>query len=451
MPKRYSTQLIVGGLFVVLVGCLSEAQADIPPPPNRPTPAALSNIEKAKKGLNNVRIKDESKEITDRNLKTIDQMVKHIVYHANQPPFNGEEFPSTMTAPFGTFDRSPKGLYAELRNWTDIPKPKGKYTEGQLEYAEAFGSIAAKECLKIINEGVKPIERINGARMLAEVANLPYAGTIDSLLPLINDPKYVDQPALTYVALEGIRNVLSHTQPDDPSKNLIRDPKKQTEIFNALLKFQPPVKLSTKPTPEEELKYRVYRRLMFSAMSQFRDPVIRDAKTKEILARPGVVLAAIAIPDPTIPGFKPNIADRVEAIVGLLNMNIDPDENFDLRIYIINRFLIEFGMEYSQDTDQAKIESRGTIIPWKIASARISAGLTQLSNIADANNKLGAPLKARIKALAADAQSSMLGIIEDPAKKAVINDNTLRDKLKAGASSYELIKGDKASTLSFPE
>ncbi len=451
MSTRLRLHFVLSFLFLVVLCCLQEAQADIPTPPARPLPASLLSVTKARQGLDNVKIYDEDKTIKERNLKTIEQLAKHIIYHANQPPFNGEDLPVAATAPFGTFDRTPKGLYAELKNWTDMTKVKGKFTDAQYEYAEAFGKAASTECLKVIKEGAKPIERINGVRMLAEVGNMPYGGTIDSLLPLITDPKYADQPAITYVALEGIRNVLSHSGQEDPTKNIIKDPKKLAEVYNALINFKPPVKSTMKASQDDELKFRVYRRQMFSAMAQFRDPVIRDAKTKAILARPGVVLAMVAIPSANVPDFKPNMADRVEAIVGLLNMNIDPEENFDLRIFVVNRFLIEFGIAYNDDIENAKKENRGTIIAWKVAAARISSGLTQLSNTADANTKVGAPLKARIKALTSDAQISMLNYIEDPAKKGVINDNTLRDKLKAGFSSLEFIKGDKDSGVSFPD
>lgn len=208
------------------------------------------------------------------------------------------------------------------------------------------------------------IARVNGARMLAVVAEYNFPEVAGALVEVVQDDKQHD--AVRYYAFQGLRKVYEQAQLPDaaPMKNRERE-------ANAVLAALKVVgrKLPANLPREEKEGARLFRREALRFLAQTRSPVVMDDKNKQVRERPALVLLrAVAQPEGLSPEAR--LDEQVEAAVGLARMQtrLAPDYQPDYAVHHLSGFVVRLAERYQKD-------SKDTVEPWRIHAARLSEAL----------------------------------------------------------------------------
>ena len=334
----------------------------------------------------------------DYNQKALDTVAQWLIYTVATPPVNGELMPRDDK----TFPsiRTMSELMLEARNYTNLQPPAsnmGKLLVEQIEFGSAFGKSLAKAAKVVLDNSAKPIERINTVRIMAIAARMPCAELADFFAGIIGNPKISDAEKI--YAFEGVGNLMDQRDIVDPSKHVIRDVNQLAKLAEAVSKY-----ITQDRAPRDDREKAVIqfvRRHAVSALAVFRDGVYRKPN-HDLIFRPSWTLMRVIAGDPNVsPPFT--IQEKVEAIVGFCQMKNDPDMNLDVATYMLAVAplptasgtalggLVEFARGANEDGLRAGRENTLPIMPWKVASARISLALANWRELAKTLPKSRSP------------------------------------------------------------
>ena len=261
--------------------------------------------------------------------------------------------------------------------------------DNQKVYVEEFGKAMVKHLKEVTRNG-KPIVRVNAGRMMTIVAQSGYAGMADWLVEILNAP--AESLEIKIYALESLRYLLAIRRKEKPNATIFSDPANLTKITEALLKIvteKPDFQVPAAGTPEANSNagkdaidrmrvFMFYRRKAVEAVASLPVGVIADDLGR-ISVRPAHTLMMIALNDTRI---EPPVTmrERIEAMIGVLNMIPDEKMNVDYATYGMAKVLQELVRERAQGLNS---------VPWKQSAARIKEAfnhgreLAKLKNVAN--------------------------------------------------------------------
>jgi hypothetical protein len=311
-------------------------------------------------------INDPVKAVADENRRAITLTAQWIVYRLNMAPWNGEgEEVVKGKEPSLTEDKPITKLMQEAKAKLVIPSPSKGPTDDQQIYINEFGKAMEKELVFVIKNASKPIVRVNAARMLAQTAQMPYAGLADSFIAILKNDNELE--AVKMYACEGLRDLLLHNDKIEPKKHFIVDVKKQAEIANTLIAhIMRPVPAAASD-PEVARVVHFTRREAVRALAVVRESVIR-APNRDMLAFPALPLLKIAMGDPTMVP-PPSIPEQVEALIGFCSMRIDRDMDLGASVKGVHFAMMELNRKQNPDPNEP---GREKTVAWKVVGARLN-------------------------------------------------------------------------------
>jgi hypothetical protein len=363
-----SSRSLALGLGVVLIATGAASAADIPKPPE--VSRIKNDVYRMRSGT--TRVKDpDNKPDWPKNLAAIKAVTQWLAYTIVQPPYNGEPVPREDKTPAG-IDRSMSALMSEAEAFTRLDVSagnQGKVAPEQLEYAAEFGKAMADSLKVVIDNAVRPIERVNAVRMMAVTAKLPADALVEPLLAIAANDKISD--AEKFYAFQGLKNLLEQTEVLDATRHfpeLQRDTVRLGRIAQTLTNY-----VMQKRIPRDERDRAVIeyvRREAVAALARFKDGVLRKAN-KDLVFRPSWSLMRVIESDPSVlPAFT--IQEQVEAGVGFCQMKNDPDMNLDVGAYSIAKLAVVFARAANLDFERSSRDGTLPVMPFKVAAARLS-------------------------------------------------------------------------------
>ena len=358
----------VGLALGIVLSVESGLRGQVPPPPKAESNQTWFPVQEMREGKR--RVIDSDKQTTKQNREALQRAAQSLAYRIAQPPYNGdppvekkggpsrEEMLELMTMP---------RLMDEAQRYFLAPSARNKLSDMQMEYVREFAPLIDKELHVVLEKGTKPIVVINAARMLSLAARMPYPGTADGLMAIIKDPKQ-PEPVKLY-AFQGLNNLLAQPGPDANQPHIYEDTVKLGEIADTLAEYILKPREPESKDPKVAEVVRFIRREAIRAFCQLRVSVVKDrANVIKAKTKPGVLVMRIALGDD---GFVPSLSlsERIDGLVGFMNMRPDVDENPDVAAYGIVLAMQEL-VRAQGDADKT--------IPWKVVGARLSAAADNL-------------------------------------------------------------------------
>jgi hypothetical protein len=234
---------------------------------------------------------------------------------------------------------------------------KNKPTTGPL--LEMFSARLA-EHMKTVLQNDKAIARVNGARILARLAEAGLEEVADLLAETVNDPKQLD--GVKYYAFKGIKELFAQAGQEKATVFQAKAGKEREvhclaavgETVNRKLTFPDDL-----PHDEKEGQ-RVLRREAVRALALNRRPAITDDKGG-IVESPALTLLRVARADGQMP--EPRFDARVEAAAGVARMSPKAFEGYqaDYAAHQLGWFVAEMAQATSTDKK----------VPWKVEAAKL--------------------------------------------------------------------------------
>jgi hypothetical protein len=352
------------------------------PAPEEVRSDTISAVNIMRNGTTAVVVPDDPGQ-TKKNREAIAKLARFLAYRIAQPPYNGEPVnhkddknkpkPETETMQYLMDEAERMGI-----NLTNVGLAN-VLTPNHYSYANEFGKEMQTELTWVFEQSSKNIEKLNAIRMMSLAAKLPYPGFAQSFMKILKN----DNLSYAYhlYAFQGLRNVLSHSAPqNDPSKPAqhILPQNELVEIaklLEAKILAGRTYTLTGAPGEAENIQViQFIRRYAIQALGQFKDSIIRD-KQKNVLAKPGYPLIIAAAPpeDPKKLGYS--YPERIDAIIGFCNMRPDELLNLEAAAWWINEGLIDI-VNYEAE-EQGLINKVGgrPRIAWKVTAARLIEAL----------------------------------------------------------------------------
>jgi hypothetical protein len=228
--------------------------------------------------------------------------------------------------------------------------------------------------LKEVLQNDRAIARINGARILARLANAGQEEVGDLLAATLNDPNQLE--AVKFYAARGMGNMFAWTRGENRIR--IKDEERERRCIQALLDFynRKPT-LSASAAPEELAAVHYVRREALHALGETRHPAVISKKEPKATPASGTawLLARVLRKDGIEP--PPDIAEQVEAAVALCQLEAEPmpDYQADYAVTHLGRFLVEYSQRVLEDRGE-KFRKE----PWNLHTARLLQALDDLRN-----------------------------------------------------------------------
>ncbi len=281
----------------------------------------------------------------------------------------------------------------------------------------------------------KPVSRLNGARLLARIADLGpnetqadvaarLAGTngadlTDALTAAIKDPEQID--AVRYWAFRAMSYLLTPTPPLLPRAN-------EEAALEAVVKFLQERNKDFPPgTPQAQIDgFLLVRREAIAALAQGRYPTLPDK------SRPAWLLLKVAANDGILPA--PRLDERIEAAIGVAHAQPDLDKDYqpDYAAYQLGLFATDFTAHYAQSKQGAVADAS---VPWTVDASRLDDALGQMK--AQSKN-------AYVGKIVDDTVKLLTNIEKGVAANPFDLEQALRGQ---AAPSQELYKGDAATVV----
>ena len=357
-------RLIATCAAIVLLGSgsLARAQFDMP---NRP--GDTTSLEKMRAGTVSY-ASDVAKH--ERLINDLARWLAHRLVH---PPFNGKEADKKA----GPFPEDIETLTAEVNRWCTWPNPNAPPNAMQVEFAKALGKELSTKIMEVYDQTDNRLVRVNAARMLSVIGRLPYEGLADVYLKMIRDKSYPDEIKL--FAFQGLRSLLSITDPITPTKHFITSNEKLAEIAKELenyITFKSPANLS----PDQARVIQYIRREAVRALAQFKVGVVRQQQVA--LAKPVVTLLRVAtndryVPagDQALPGYGFHIMEQIDAVIGITSMVPDKSLNMDVVAWMLNDAMDDISKFQAKDRSDFQKDMRNKpLVPWKVTAVRLLDG-----------------------------------------------------------------------------
>lgn len=263
----------------------------------------------------------------------------------------------------------------------------GKITSGQQELIQIFGkeTMAALKpvlTLKPPYNAEKTLLMINSARYVAALAKSGYEDLADTAVEMIDNPAINDAVKLYY--LQALKNLFAVPNQERPDKSVITKPERERKAIKTLIDY-----ITRKPTispnaPQDEVDgYRFVRREAIRALGNVRYSVVRVEGKVEMI--PGLILLRVANMDKSIVP-SPSLSERIEALVGYLQLAPDKEVNMDFTSWFVATVLHDLAVEYGSakplppkgtavaDLPKEPLPERDGIA-WKLAATRLGVAL----------------------------------------------------------------------------
>ncbi|MFT3882796.1 MAG: hypothetical protein QM703_24475 [Gemmatales bacterium] len=318
-------------------------------------------------------------------LANIEKVLKYYLYRLTWEEVQKDRDParvgtvgSIMTDLIGTSDNSPRLLPKSF--FGPAPDQDAAATRvRQLNYVQQITPIMIKHA-KLVMQNKQYIARINGARVLARLAEWGQEAAIEELISIINHPGEHD--AVKHWAFRGLEEAFALNGTNDIRAKTLFQGKKGGELFqNALFAIYDWLNAHTKMPaarlqylqPEEVDAIRVVRRAAEKALGASRRPLIIDDRAAGKQQGPiAELLNRIVAGDASITPAA-NSRERLDATIALCQLRTDysPSYQPDYSAFQIGMFLRELGAEAN-----ANMANKGAMtFSWPLEAQRISAAL----------------------------------------------------------------------------
>jgi hypothetical protein len=227
------------------------------------------------------------------------------------------------------------------------------------EVSKAYGKWAREAAMEVIkHKSARPIIKVNGARILARLAELGQPELADDLIDVLKGQ--MENDGARYWALHGLKDLLE--SPNTEGMDKVRIGKVATAVIEWL--SQKPAIIDATPADEIE-GYRLLRREAVRALAQTKLPRVDDK------VRPAVVLARFAGNDQSIQP-PPRFDERLEAVEGLLRMRPSPKEapgfQPDYTVEQMAHFIALFGAKANNFIEKTGLDR---LRPWRTDAANL--------------------------------------------------------------------------------
>jgi hypothetical protein len=360
----------VGLALGIVLSVESGLRGQVPPPPKAESNLTWFPVQEMREGKR--RVVDSDKQTAKQNREALQRAAQSLAYRIAQPPYNGDPPVEKKGGPsleVMMMDMTMPKLMDEAQRYFISPTPRNKLTDMQMEYVREFAPLIDKELHVVLEKGSKPIVRINAARMLSLAARMPYPGFANGLMAIVKDPE-MPEPIKLY-AFQGLNNLLAQPGPDANQPHIYEDTAKLGEIADTLAEYILKPREPESKDPKTAEVVRFIRREAIRAFCQLRVSVVKDrAKVPKAKTKPAVLAMRIALgEDVFVPPLS--VSERIEGLIGFMNMYPDVDENPDVAAYGIVLAMLEL-VRAQGDADKT--------IPWKVTGARLSAAADNLKN-----------------------------------------------------------------------
>lgn len=312
----------------------------------------------------------------------------------------------------GSSDTMP--IYKMVENFSkdvlDTSINTGALSTGQQELIQIFGKevLTALKPVLTMKEpynAEKTLLMINAARYVAALGKSGYEDLADTAIAMIENPAIHDAVKLYY--LEALKNLFAARNPEQPEKSVFKNPQREHKAIKTLIDF-----INRKPTfsagaPQDEIDgFRYVRREAIRALGNVRLPVVRVLGKVETM--PALVLLRVANMDKSITP-APSLSERIEALVGYLQLAPDRQINQDFTAGFVGTVLRDLALEYKsakplpntkgvapEDLPKEPLPERDAI-PWKLTATRLSVAMKTWKD--NWENNLPPPRPADQKAL----------------------------------------------------
>lgn len=319
-------------------------------------------------------------------LATIEKVIKYYLYRLTWEEVQKDRDPakvgtlgSIMTEIIGTSENSPRLL---PRTFVGPPSDQdvAATRKRQLTYVQQVTPIMIKH-VKLVMQNKQYIARINGARVLAKLAEWGQESAVDELINIIQHPGEHD--AVRLWAFRGLEEAFALNGSNDiRAKELFQSKDGAQRLKNALFAVYDWLNNNTK-VPESKLQYlrpeevdalRYIRRAAERALGASRRPLIVDERSAgkqegpiaELLTR---IIAAEAGVSPA-----PSPRERLDATLALCQLRTDysPSYQPDYAAYQMGTFLTDLGAKANADMD-----NKGAMaFAWPLEAQRLHSAIT---------------------------------------------------------------------------
>lgn len=309
----------------------------------------------------------------------------------------------------------------------------GQPNANQLEYLKLFTRDLTKCLRDVLSRNSKPIVRVNAARMLALIAETEQEEVADTLIAILRNPRESD--GVKFWALRGLRNLFAGGKPDEP---LFKDAKREARTILALQEYlaRKPAEMPADPMEQEALRY--VRREAIRALALSRHATV--PASKDAAGRTAWWLAKMARKDGFTP--TPNLAEQMEAAIGLCQMKPNKDLQSDYLAYQVGNVVVDFLNHFNR----AKLGASETNLAWKLYATRLGIALEELKN--QARNAPG-KTPAYVDQVVEQIRGALKPLdAKDPNPDATVLDQWLRKHPPASTTVYKSVAD---STVQAPE
>jgi hypothetical protein len=279
----------------------------------------------------------------------------------------------------------------------DPLNPPRKLKTDQIDVINVFGKELATQLMKLLGTPEKPsgadiIIKVNAARMMSILGRSGYEGVGDHAVMVLTDPK--QHHAVKFYMLEALRHLFAVPHPERDGKSVFSKPEAENRAIQVLIDF-----IARKPdlgadAPRDEVDaYRYIRREAVRALGQVRMSVVRvDDK---VVAVPALWLLRMANADKNI--VPPaSLAERVEGLVGYLQLSPDKDLNMDFAVGFVAEALRDITRDFKgrHRTEKPKADEKkppdrtpepSDYFPWRLTANRLDLALTGWRNAWEAS------------------------------------------------------------------
>jgi hypothetical protein len=346
---------VLAGLIFAAQAPLLRADTDKKAEPNVQQPIDKGKLEsRYSKDLKQV-IEDltKGKAAAKDNADAVDVLAQWHTYRVTWPENQ------TLT---GGISGNPRGVYTELEAFLAETTKNKPVTTPLLEMFSAD----VAEHMKIVLQNDKPIARVNGARILARIAEAGQEEVADLLAESVQDPRQLD--AVKYWALKGIKELF------------VQAGQQKATVFQSKVGREREVRclaavgeaLTRKITIPEDLPrdekegLRVVRREAVRALALNRRPAIVDDKGA-VVDSPALTLLRVARSDELVP--EPRMDARVDAAAGVARMSAKAFEGYqsDYAAYQLAWFIADFAQGHETNIPAKEA--------WKVDAAKLADAL----------------------------------------------------------------------------